>query len=113
MSYEFTEDQNKIILNLAKYMKIMSIIMVFTGLIDMILAIVDASIYIGVYALLLIAIGITFYFPLDNLTNIVKEEGSDIKELMKAFSEISKGFTIIIIILIILAIIFILDWNIT
>ena len=113
MSYEFTEDQNKIILNLAKYMKIMSIIMVFTGLIDMILAIVDASIYIGVYALLLIAIGITFYFPLDNLTNIVKEEGSDIKELMKAFSEISKGFTIIIILLIILGTLLIIEWNVT
>jgi hypothetical protein len=113
MSYEFTEDQNKIILNLAKFMKIASIITVFTGIIDMINAIIDASIYTGIYALLLITMGITFYFPLDNLTNIVKEEGSDIKELMQAFSEISKGFTIIIIILILLGIIFILDWNIT
>ena len=113
MSYEFTEDQNKIILNLAKYMKIMSIIMVFTGLIDVVHAIVATSFYIGFYALLLFAIGATFYFPLDNLSNIVKEEGSDIKELMKAFSEISKGFTIVIILLIILGTIMIVEWNIT
>jgi hypothetical protein len=113
MSYEFTEDQNIIIMNLAKFMKIMSIIMVFTGLVDMIIAIVGASIYIGVYSLLLIAIGITFYFPLDNLANIVKEEGSDIKELMRAFSEISKGYTVIIVLLIILGVLLVVEWNIT
>ena len=111
MSYEFTENQNIIIMNLARLMKIVSIIMVFTGLIDMIVAIIEASIYSGVYALLIITIGITFYFPIDNLSNIVKEEGSDIKELMQAFSEISKGFTIIIILIIILSTLLIVEWN--
>jgi hypothetical protein len=110
MSYEFTEDQNLVITNLTNYMKITAYVTVIVGLIDLLEGLIAGSVITVLASLSIIAIGIVFYFPIDNLKRIVKTEGSDIKELMQAFSDLNKGWTIVIGVLLIAVFFSIINW---
>lgn len=103
MSYEFTQEQNGVITNLANYMRLTAYVTVIVGIIDLLDAISKADYLSIVFSLAIIAIGLAFYFPIDNLKRIVETEGSDIKELLQAFSDLNKGWTIVLGILILAA----------
>ena len=109
MGYEFTDDQNKIVSKLALYMKLTAILTVILGIIDVLYNALEQT-WFGIFlSVSVIALGIVFYFPTDNLQRIVTTQGSDIEELMQAFSDLNKGWTVLIIILLITAVISILS----
>lgn len=110
MAYEFTEQQNKTVTELSKYMKLVAIITIIVGIVDMIYSIMDAGAVDVVFSAFIIIIGLAFYFPTDNLDHIVETEGSDIQELMQAFSELDKGWTFVLALLVIVAIYPVIGW---
>ena len=109
-SYEFTAEQNQVIGSLAGRMRWVSIMFVLIGiglfisLIPNIQAEVQWVIVVasGLFALINLVKGIVFYRPVDNLSNIVEREGTDIAELMQAFQELTQGFSWMVILNIIL-----------
>ena len=104
-SHEFSEEENTIILSLAKRMKAVSLLLGLTGLIaigNAIPAVVSGSpagiggIIAGVFA---IVQSIVFFRPTDNLANIVNTRGNDIGELMQGFRELATGLRLIVFLL--------------
>lgn len=110
MSYEFTDNQNTTISKLVLYMKLTAFLTAFLGVVDFIMSIISQSWLSIVSALSVIVLGFVFYFPIDNLQRIVTTQGSDIPELMQAFSDLNKGWTVFIIFLIIVAVLSGIGW---
>lgn len=100
--YEFTEEQDEEILKLSMYMKITSILAIVFGALALTFSLIDFNLVSIVYFGFLIVAGISFYLPTDNFTRIAKTEGSDIKELIQGFKELSNFWNVIIILLVIL-----------
>lgn len=99
--YEFTKEQNKTFRELARWMLILAFVVFLGGVATVIQWFLDLSTVLNLTSMLLLANGlmyivlaVTVYFPVDNLKRIVLTEGSDIKELMVAFSELDKGLLI-------------------
>ena len=109
-SYEFTAEQNQVIGSLASRMRWVSILFVLIGiglLISLVPNIQAGAQWVIVVASALFAVinllkGVVFYRPVDNLSNIVEREGTDIAELLQAFRELSQGFSWMVILNIIL-----------
>ncbi len=96
--YEFTEEQNRVISALAKWLWWLAIVVFLGGVATVIQWFLDLSAILSLTSILLLANGlmyivlaVTAYLPVDNLKRIVQTEGSDIKELMTAFNELDKG----------------------
>ena len=90
-------------------MRLTAYVTVIVGAIDLLDAVNSAAFLSIFFSLSIIAIGLAFYFPIDNLKRIVETEGSDIKELMQAFSDLDKGWTIVIVVLLIAAFLSVLN----
>ena len=109
-SYEFTAEQNQVIGSLASRMRWVSILFALIGiglLISLVPNIQAGAQWVIVIASALFAVinllkGVVFYRPVDNLSNIVEREGTDIAELLQAFRELSQGFSWMVILNIIL-----------
>ena len=103
--YEFSNDQNTQILDLANFMKITGILATSFGIIAIIATLLTSFRLVSLlYFIFLVIAGISFYLPTDNLKNIAKTEGNDIKELMQGFKELYWSWNAIIVILLILLI---------
>ena len=105
-SYEFSNEENSVILSLAKRMRTVSLLLGLTGLIAIANAVpgllADGSpsgiggLIAGSFA---IVQSIVFFRPTDNLKNIVSTEGEDIVELMQGIGELASGLRIIVFLL--------------
>lgn len=109
ISYEFSEEENRVILSLARRMRAVSLLLGLTGLIAIANAIPALSggspagvggIIAGAFAIIQ---SIVFFRPTDNLKNIVSTEGNDIGELMQGIGELVIGLKIIVILLSVIA----------
>ncbi|MFW9992657.1 MAG: hypothetical protein ACFFD4_11475 [Candidatus Odinarchaeota archaeon] len=109
MGYELTEDQNVIIISLAKYMKLTAWVIIAVGLFVLLDALSEGLYVSMLFSLVIIAIGLAFYFPVGNLERIAEKEGTSIEELMQAFSDLNRGWTLVIGALLIAAIVSIIN----
>ena len=104
--YEFSSEENIVILTLAKRMRAVSLLMGLTGLIAIGNAIPGllaggtptgiGGLVAGAFAILQ---SVVFFRPTDNLKNIVSSEGEDIAELMQGIGELATGLKILVILL--------------
>lgn len=101
-SYEFNEDENSEILKLAKYMKITSFLTIIFGSLAIVFSIISFDLIAILYFGFFIIAGISFYFPTDNFKRIATTEGSDIEELIIGFKELSKFWTVVVILAVVL-----------
>jgi hypothetical protein len=105
-SYEFSSEENSVILSLAKRMRAVSLLLGLTGLIAIANAIPGllaggtpsgfGGLIAGSFAILQ---SIVFFRPTDNLKNIVSTEGDDIAELMQGIGELASGLRVIVMLL--------------
>ncbi len=100
--YEFTEEENARINKFISALRIFSIILVLAGVLTLIDGSTSSvSLTTIVAGISWIAMGVSFYLPIDNFQRIVQSEGSDIKELLTAFKEFKTSWMIVILILIV------------
>jgi len=107
--YEFSEKDNERISGLANVMKWFGLLVALGGAVSTLFAIVGLftfgfgleSILGVINGIVLIAFGLAFYLPTDNLKRIATTEGNDIPELMTALGEMNNylGVTLGLIIL--------------
>ena len=104
--YEFSSEENIVILTLAKRMRSVSLLLGLTGLIaigNAISSLLTGGAATGIGGLIAGAFAILqaiiFFRPTDNLKNIVSNEGEDIAELMQGISELAAGLKIMVILL--------------
>jgi hypothetical protein len=112
--YEFSSEENTVILTLAKRMRTVSLLLGLTGLIAIGNAIPGlleggtptgvGGLIAGVFAILQ---AIIFFRPTDNLKNIVTTEGEDIAELMQGIGELAGGLKMMVILLGLMALVII------
>jgi len=105
-AYEFSSEENIVILSLAKRMRAVSVLLGLTGLIaigNAIPGLLAGSTPTGVGGLIAGAFAIlqsiVFFRPTNNLKNIVTTEGEDIEELMQGLGELAAGLKIVVILL--------------
>ena len=101
MSYEFTEKENTIFMNLSNYMTMASILFLINGFMAGIHFFRNGQVFFLLFAISMIILSITFYIPTDNFKRIVTTTGRDIGELLEGFTEINSGWSILILILIV------------
>lgn len=100
-NYEFSSEDNAVISDLARWMLIVGGIAVLSGVVFVILGIVNmfgtafsfASILETLRGAVVLCFGLAFVLPTDNLRRIVKNQGNDINELMTALTEIKTYLT--------------------
>jgi hypothetical protein len=104
--YEFSSEENIVILSLARRMRAVSLLLGLTGLIaigNAIPGLLSGGTPAGIGGLIAGAFAIlqsiVFFRPTDNLKNIVSSEGEDIAELMQGIGELAGGLKIIVILL--------------
>ncbi len=105
-AYEFSSEENSLILSLAKRMRAVSVLLGLTGLIAIANAIPGllaggtpagiGGLIAGIFAFVQ---SVVFFRPTDNLKNIVSTEGEDIGELMQGINELASGLRVIVILL--------------
>jgi hypothetical protein len=110
--YEFSSEENTVILSLAKRMRAVSLLLGLTGLIAIGNAIPGllaggtpmsiGGLIAGAFAILQ---SIVFFRPTDNLKNIVSSEGEDIAELMQGMGELAVGLKIMVFLLVSMAVV--------
>ncbi len=105
MSYEFNEEQNAAFTLLTKRMSWLAIVITLGGVATIIQYIVDEEIELFIAGVLYLIMALSFYFPVDNFKRIVSTEGSDIKELSRAFLELKNGWLVVNIVTAILVIV--------
>ena len=102
--YEFSKDEEQKIAALGQRMAIVAIMMGIVGGGRLIVGFLQgfgpdgfngAVIAFLIIGLLNVGLGITFFRPTDNFKRIATTSGSDIKELMIAFSEMTSGVKLI------------------
>jgi hypothetical protein len=96
MVYEFSEEQNRSIMELNKWLKALSLLLVVFGLLAFGISFAAGfDIYILIIGFILLGSGIFFYLPNDNFKKIVQTKGNDIEELMITFKELNVAWTIL------------------
>jgi hypothetical protein len=112
--YEFSSEENSVILTLAKRMRIVSLLLGVTGLFavgNAIPGLLDGGSPTGIGGLIAGAFAIfqaiIFFRPTDNLKNIVTTEGEDIAELMQGMGELAGGLKTMVILLGLMAVVII------
>lgn len=97
--YEFTEEQEKLFGSLLNWLNWFSILFVVAGLLISVVAFLmfqgpegNAALPGFGIALAMIAIGVLFRRPMDNIKNILTTEGRDISELMIAIKDFAQAF---------------------
>jgi hypothetical protein len=105
-AYEFSSEENIVILSLAKRMRAVSVLLGLTGLIaigNAIPGLLNGGTPTGIGGLIAgafaIVQSIVFFRPTDNLKNIVTTKGEDIAELMQGIGELAAGLKIVVILL--------------
>jgi hypothetical protein len=105
-AYEFSSEENIVILSLAKRMRAVSVLLGLTGLIaigNAIPGLLNGGTPTGIGGLIAgafaIVQSIVFFRPTDNLKNIVTTKGEDIAELMQGIRELAAGLKIVVILL--------------
>ena len=101
--HEFSETHNAIFTALNSNMLRATIILCLSGIIALMLGILDTGAFDIISGITVLCIGVSLYFPTDNFKNIVTTTGEDIKELLQAFSELDKGWLIVNIVTLIYA----------
>ncbi|MEM7116286.1 MAG: hypothetical protein AAF614_27880 [Chloroflexota bacterium] len=100
-NYEFSAEENQVISDLARWMIVIGVFTVASGVLFIITAVGQlfatsfslGSILETLRAIVTILFGLAFYLPTDNLRKIVKTEGNDISELMIGLSELKQYLT--------------------
>lgn len=110
--YEFSSEENNVILSLAKRMQAVSLLLGLTGFFAIANAVhglltgvsptAIGGLIAGAFAILQ---SIVFFRPTDNLKKIALDEGEDISELMRGIGELAAGLKIIVILLVVMALV--------
>ncbi len=107
--YEFTQEQSKVIGNVALRCIANAIAMSLLGLVGLVGSIITwgkISTFISVvgvlYGVLFIIVGVAFFRPSDNFRRVTTTEGNDIVEVMTALKELRTGFKVTSILIIVL-----------
>lgn len=97
--YEFTPEQERTFGELLKWLNLFSIFFIVAGLLISVVAFLmfqtvegNAALPGFGIAIAMIAIGVLFRRPMDNIKNILNTEGRDISELMIAIKDFSQAF---------------------
>ncbi len=113
--YEFSQEENLVVDTLAKRLRLFGVFIIIVGLITTIGVFVGGfgtdfgSITSLIEGISFLVIGITLYRPTDNLKRVVSSTGNDISEVMTAFSEMSSGFKIALVLFVINNIVLLVD----
>ena len=99
--YEFNKEENVTIGKFAAAMTLFSIVLVLAGIATILQGVSPIDWNIIIEGITWFVIGLSFYFPIDNLRNILNTEGHDIKELMRSFSDLKRGWITALLFLII------------
>ena len=101
--YEFTQEENDRINKFISALRIFAIVLTISGVLTLVdgFASSPSSLTTIVSGISWIAMGISFYLPIDNFQRIVQSEGNDIKELLVGFKEFKTAWLIVIIILVV------------
>jgi hypothetical protein len=97
--YEFSIEQNAIFRQLLKWLNLFSIFFIIAGALILVVALIMITSTEGLRAvpglgigLVMLALGILFRRPMDNVKNILDTQGRDISELMVAMKDFSQAF---------------------
>ena len=112
MSYEFNDADAGIIKTVGFRCKTQAILLALIGVVNILNIIVNweadnttIMILIMIQGLLFIGAGIFFFRPSDNFENVDKTKGNDVGELMTGIRELSFGFLMLIIFIVLLVLI--------
>ncbi|MHA2253115.1 MAG: hypothetical protein ACXAD7_22320 [Candidatus Kariarchaeaceae archaeon] len=95
-TYEFTEDQNTVIKAMSNRIVLLSIVVLVGGIsIVMGTLLEELSFWLYATGMLYIFLALVLYLPSDNFKKIVTTEGTDIKELGRAFREFGNGMILV------------------
>jgi hypothetical protein len=99
MTYEFRDEDATIIKNVGNKAFFLAFFFAFGGLLLIIIAGINEDNYsdgivfwLVLQGILQVAIGVLFFRPSDNFTNVATTEGKDIEELMTGLGEMVLGF---------------------
>ncbi|MCY3414488.1 MAG: hypothetical protein INQ03_22765 [Candidatus Heimdallarchaeota archaeon] len=92
--YEFNNEENAIFKSATDWMSRAAGVAFFNGIILLLISALGEDIPRTIYAVSFCFQALVFYVPMDNLFNIVKTEGQDIKELIKAMKELRIGWSV-------------------
>jgi hypothetical protein len=102
IEYEFEEEHNQVFIELANAMRLVAIALIFVGIATMVIGIMDTFDILDILdGITWILMGVIFYLPINNFLKITKEEGSDIRELITAFTLLDKGWLLLLFALIV------------
>lgn len=108
MTYEFNAEDSIIIKNVATRAVVQALLLGFGGFIALLVEVINADdnstgivVWLSIQAILQIGIGILFFRPSDNFRRVAITEGKDVEELMTGLKELSWGFKMIAIIVIV------------
>jgi len=100
VEYEFGEDEAEVILTMVQRMKALSILLLIVGLVAFLPQFMNGfSLGQFLGGILWIVMGIFFFLPLDNFKRIVNSKDRDIRELVQGFRELDRGWTFVLVIL--------------
>lgn len=96
-AYEFNDKENQMFTAFSQRLQMFSFSLIGAGILFVILSVIpDFSWSDLVAGLIMIAIGVALFLPVQNFKNIVQSEGNDIKELVEGFDVLGKGFNYVI-----------------
>lgn len=102
-NYEFTEQENVVMDELAGNLRVVGILQIVFGIVILVLAFITLRfvpetnlVARTIDAAAMIALGVAVYRPADNFKRIVTTRGRDIDELMTGIEELDSGFTVIV-----------------
>jgi len=100
VEYEFGEDENEVILTMVQRMKALSILLLIAGLVTFLpLFLSGFSFGQLLGGILWMLMGIFFFLPLDNFKRIANSKDRDIRELIQGFRELDRGWTFVLVVL--------------
>ncbi len=98
--YEFGPEEETVIARMASRMKVLAILLMFAGLVALSPILISGysnGLLIG--GLLWLLMGVFFFLPVDNFKRITTSRNHDISELIQGFRELNKGWTVILVLL--------------
>ncbi len=97
--FEFTAEHNAVFKDLLKWLNLFSLLFIVAGVLIAVVAALMITGSEGMNALpgvgislVMIALGVLFRRPMDNIRNITETEGRDISELMVAMKDFTQAF---------------------
>lgn len=93
--YEFTSEQNLVLATLSRRLVIVSVLVFLLSAYGFAMFLLHGGVFSLVEAIIGVVMAVTFFMPADNFRRITTTQGRDITELMRAFTELSKGWLVV------------------